>query len=190
MTYEVSSSTLAILTEYEPIFADNCKQAGVIQSLAMSVAVIESSMNRYAWNPEPHYKYFWDVKRNAPFRSLTAAEVAAKRPPSDFPCLLGDKDQEWWAQQASWGLMQTMGAVAREHGYKAPFLTALVEPGPSIKYGVLHLKALTGRFHRKFGIEGVIAAYNAGSPVKESSGAFRNQGYVDKVTSVMRQLSK
>ena len=74
----------------------------------------ESAGDPYAWNPEPRYRYLWDVKRNAPFRTPTEAERASEIPPHDFPTLGGDRDQEWWGQQASWGLMQVMGAVARE----------------------------------------------------------------------------
>src|SRR5688572_17064220 len=90
---------------------------GLPATLVFGVCAVESSDNPYAWNPEPKYRYLWDVRRNKPFRALASYEVDSKVPPSDFFGKSGDRDQEWWAQQASWGLMQVMGAVARERGF-------------------------------------------------------------------------
>lgn len=99
----------------------------------------ESRGNPAAWNPEGPYKWFWNVATNRPFRPVTAAEIAAEYPPEDFPTLAGDRDQEWWAQQASWGLMQPMGAVARECGYRGPWLTELVrDPELNVQIGCTH----------------------------------------------------
>lgn len=142
----------------------------------------ESAGDPYAWNPEPRYRYLWDVKRQAPFRTLTDAERASETPPHDFPTLGGDCDQEWWGQQASWGLMQVMGAVARECGFRDTYLPALVEPATNLEYGCRHLAALRARFYRPHAWPGVIAAYNAGSPRRVNDhGTFENQGYVDEV---------
>lgn len=152
--------------------------------LIIAIIEQESSANLWAWNPEPHYRYLWDVKRNAPFRTLTAEERTSERPPADFPCFAGDRDQEWWGQQASWGLMQVMGAVAREHGFRANYLPELCDPELNIEYGCRHLLALKGRFFQAHGWAGVIAAYNAGSPVIVNTPAgpkFQNQHYVDGV---------
>src|SRR5688572_9407095 len=79
---------------------------------------VESGDNAHAWNPEPAYRYLWDVRQGRPFRPLTPAERQSEVPPADFPTLAGDRDQEWWAQQASWGLLQVLGAVAREDGFR------------------------------------------------------------------------
>ena len=100
--------------------------------LVIAVVEVESAGNSWAWNPEPRYRYLWDVKRGRPFRPLTEAERASEIPPDDFSCIAGDRDQEWWGQQASWGLMQVMGAVAREHGFRGPYLTELSVPELSI----------------------------------------------------------
>jgi hypothetical protein len=63
-------------------------------------------------------------------------------PPKDFPYLAGDRDQEWWAQQASFGLMQLMGGLARELGFKGAYLTALCDPDLNLQIGCKHLSAL------------------------------------------------
>ena len=147
----------------------------------------ESRGNPRAWNPEPQYRYLWDVRRNRPFRTLTAEERASEIPPADFPCLAGDRDQEWWAQQASWGLMQVMGAVARECGFRGPYLPELCDPDLNLEYGCRHLVNLKGRFHQAHGWPGVIAAYNAGSPRRVSEGGqYENQQYVDEVLSRLK----
>jgi hypothetical protein len=165
---------------------DNTAAAhGLPVELIAAIVEVESTNNQWAWNPEPAYRYLWDVKRNAPFRSLNAAEVASKRPPADFPALAGDRDQEWWAQQASWGLVQVMGGVARECGFRGPYLTELCEPKTCLEYGCRHLANLHRRFYTRWGWDGVIAAYNAGSP-RFNGRVFENQQYVDKVRKALR----
>lgn len=154
---------------------------GLSPLLVSAVVQVESTGNPYAWNPEPHYRWFWNVRTNQPFRTLTRAEIEAETPPVDFPCLAGDRDQEWWAQQASWGLMQVMGAVARELGFNRKYLTQLTDPEDSLEYGCRKLLQLKGRYFEAHGWAGVIAAYNAGSPRANTAGRFENQSYVDKV---------
>lgn len=152
---------------------------GLDPRLVQAIVKVESAGNPWAWNPEPRYRYLWDVSRNQPFK-LTSDEASSKTPPADFPHLKGDRDQEWWGQQASWGLMQLMGAVAREYGCREPYLTALLGPELNLRYGCLHLQKLRRRFEGEHGLDGVIAAYNAGSP-RYDNGTLVNQGYVKKV---------
>ena len=49
--------------------------------LALAVAEQESAFDPWAWNPEPKYRYLWDVLLNKPFRKLTPAEDASEIPP-------------------------------------------------------------------------------------------------------------
>lgn len=117
-------------------------------SLIKAIIEKESSWNPYAWNPEPKYKYLVNVLTGQPFRQLTPEETNSEKPPNDFHCFAGDKDQEWWAQQSSWGLMQLMGGAARERGFKGPYLTELLDPEINIQYGCRHfltkLKSVNG----------------------------------------------
>lgn len=156
--------------------------------LVEAIILVESGGDPAAYNPEPKYRYFWDVRHNRPFRKVTDAEIDDKTPPADFPMMGGDRDQEWWGQQASWGLMQTMGAVARQHGFMGTYLVELADPDKSIHYGCAHLHWLWGRFYAQYGWPGVVAAYNAGSPRKVAGGGFENQGYVEKVRGKMAFL--
>jgi len=78
--------------------------------------------------------------------------------------------------------MQIMGATARELGFRAHFPALCSEQG--VKFGCEHLIRLRYRFYPSHGWDGVIAAYNAGSP-RMSNGKWENQSYVDKVHKEM-----
>lgn len=149
--------------------------------LVAGIVQVESAGNPWAYNPEPHYRYLWNIDRATPFRSLTAAEIASERPPADFPAPPhADCDAEWWGQQASFGLMQVMGAVARERGFRGPYLTELCAVDVGLEFGCRHLEAL----YRRYGFwSSAVAAYNAGGATRDERGLFRNQAYVDKVVA-------
>lgn len=129
-------------------------------AILTALVQVESGGQPFAWNPEPRYQYLWDVRHGRPFRAITAAEGASEIPPPDFPCLAGDADQEWWAQQASWGLCQLMGAVAREHGCRVPYLPALGDPFLNLTLGASHLAELLAWAQRD--VRRALGAYNAG----------------------------
>lgn len=146
--------------------------------LVAAVVLQESSANPHAWNPEPKYRWFWDVRQRKPFRTVSGVELAKKFPPKDFPTIAGDPDQEWWAQQASWGLMQVMGAVAREHGCRVPFLPELTDVDLNLEIGCRHLAGLMkwaeGRMDR------ALASYNGGR-AGNAVPPYRNAEYAHKV---------
>lgn len=120
--------------------ADNAAVvAGLDPALVKAIIEQESSWESWAWNPEPRYRFLMNVRLWIPFRSLTPEERASEIPPPDFPVLMGDRDQEWWGQQASWGLMQIIGGVARECGFKGPYLPELLNPEINLRFGCRHL---------------------------------------------------
>lgn len=112
---------------------------GLEPDLVEAVCLTESGGNPFAWNPEPRYRYVVDARNGRPFRALTSLEAIGKFPPPDFRAIAGDADQEWWGQQASWGLLQVMGAVAREHGFRGPYLTELTDVMVGLHFGCKHL---------------------------------------------------
>lgn len=150
------------------------------EGLVKAIIEVESAGEIYAWRVEPPYRYLVNLGTGRPFRKLTPAEIASERAPTDFVYdrRLGSRDTEWWGQQASWGPMQVMGAVAREYGFRGRFPELCGDKG--VHFGCAYLAALFQRFGWA-GLPGVIAAYNAGSPRYTDSGAFVNQGYVSKV---------
>jgi len=117
-------------------------------------------------------------------------------------------------QQTSWGLMQIMGAVARERGFKG-WLTELCDPAVNLEWGCKHLRWMVDH-NNAYGLpdfrikpEDLAAAWNGGKarriscPKCAGSGdkskpvyveceychgtgkAYANQSYVDRVTAVM-----
>jgi hypothetical protein len=148
------------MTPYRSLIEAAAQARNLDPNLVEGLILQESSGNTFSWNPEPRYRYLWNVATHQPFRPLTFAERASEEPPTDFPFLKGDRDQEWWAQQASWGLCQVMGATAREEGFRGPYLTQLCDPETNLTIGCSVLAKLllwsAGNVHL------ALAAYNAG----------------------------
>lgn len=164
----------------QQMIEDVAKRHGLDPKVVVALVGVESGGNEFAWNPEPPYRYYWDVRRNRPFRTPTPEELRSEKPPLDFPAFAGDPDQEWWGQAASWGVCQVMGAVARELGFKGPYLTELVRPELSLEYGC---RVLARNLEwAKGDLASALAAYNGGR-VGNAPGTvpLRNQAYADKV---------
>lgn len=122
---------------------------GVPYPLAVAICRTESGLNPWAVRHEPQYKYFVGDRMSA---------------------------TERMTQGTSWGLMQVMGAVAREYGHVG-WLSELCWPDVGLRYGLRHLKRYYDRYKNW---PDAIAAYNAGSP-RRKDGKYENQAYVDKV---------
>jgi hypothetical protein len=169
-----------MLIEEDFKFAANAYSLDV--KLLKAMSEVESGKNPNRWRTEADYRYLWDCKHEKPFRKLTDAEKNNEKAPADFTAEVGSRNTEWIGQQASWGPLQIMGGVARELGFKGDF-TELCGP-EGLLYGAKHLRNLYKRFFESHGLNGVIAAYNAGSP-RLVGGKFENQVYVDKVHKAM-----
>lgn len=128
-------STVVSRDALEKIASDAAINAGLDPVDIKCIIEQESSWDQWAWNPEPAYKYLVNVQTKKPFRQLTVQERISEIPPADFPVIAGDRDQEWWAQQSSWGLMQVMGGAARESGFTGPYLPALLDPSLNVLIG-------------------------------------------------------
>ena len=144
---------------------DDIKVAAQEQSLpwqlVYAICKVESSLNPYARRYEPRYKW-----------------------------LYGDAnlmtDTELIGQRQSWGLMQVMGAVARELGLPANRdFTELCKIPTGLLYGCLHLRHYRSRYTHW---TDAIAAYNAGSPRRTQDGRYTNHSYVEKVLREWNQL--
>jgi soluble lytic murein transglycosylase-like protein len=113
---------------------------GVIEpDLILAVIYTESSGNPWAIRYEPAF-YDRYVRDQVVLERLSPTEARARA--------------------MSWGLMQVMGQVARERGFKGEFLSELLEPWTGIWWGARHLAAKV----KKYGLEGGISAYNHGQP--------------------------
>lgn len=107
---------------------------------------------------EPAWHFF-----NAPEKYAKALGISA--------------DTEQRLQCFSFGLMQVMGATARDMGF-AGYLVDLCDPdiGLSVACQFLDKKRKTYTDQKD-----LIASFNAGTPRKDASGKYFNQRYVDEL---------
>lgn len=175
----IPADTLAARTQLVYVVADKFQ---LPREVVLGICRTESELNRWAIRYEPDYRYLWNCRTNQPYL-VRPQDMTADRAPSDFPACPGMPDTthtEWVGQQMSYGLMQVMGALAREMGFRGWF-GQLSDVLTGCEVGCRHLVQLRGEYFGKFGWSGVYAAYNGGSPILEAGKKYRNQDYVDKV---------
>jgi len=129
-------------------------EAGIVYGVCMQ----ESQLSFLAVRYEPNYRWLWKPK-----------EVKPKI------CSL---ETERTLQKMSFGLMQVMGAVFREYGFKGWLTNVVSSPRIQVEYGCKHLAK---KIH-KYGPDRGILAYNSGSPRKNTAGKYVNQYYLENVT--------
>lgn len=132
-----------------------------------AICQAESGGQQWATRYEPGYRWLFKVEQCAKLAHTSIHTEEA-------------------FQKVSWGVMQVMGAVARELGFQSA-LPKLCVLSLGVEYGCKHFKNLFLRFKT---VEGAIAAYNAGSPrdVAPKDGIIDNQAYVDKVLGFYADL--
>ncbi len=138
-----------------------CDKAKIDYKLMDAVFEVESAWNPWAVRFEPHFRYITNSKQFAKNNGISEAT-------------------EITMQKISWGLGQVMGGTARGNGFTGP-LNSLCDPKLGIEASVLCMKKLYARFAT---LDERISAYNAGTPIQDSNGKFKNQAYVDKVLRV------
>lgn len=134
---------------------------GIEPRLLSSLVAIETAWNPYRIRFEPNWRY-----------DLITPELFAKK-------LWISVNTEIQCQKISWGPVQIMGVVAREHGFD-DHLTSLIHPEIGLQIGCLEVLQVL----KKYGIttDG-ISAYNWGSPNRGDDGQYLNQGYVNRFLS-------
>lgn len=140
------------------------RQHGLPIPLVNAIVEVESDGNLWAVRYEPAF-----------FDRYISGHVKVK---TFGCCSLATENR---LRACSFGPMQIMGQVARERGFEGEFLTQLCDPEIGLEYGCRHLALLADRIKATYGYEGVIAAYNAGSPRKQANDRWINEGYVRKV---------
>lgn len=120
------------------------------------------------------------------WKSRYEAEFKYLLKPVEFAIARGISEAtETIHQKTSWGLMQIMGAVAREIGFRGD-LPELARPGVGLKWGCIKLKTIADKYGRSSHAD-IAAAWNGGSVQRNASdGTYRNQKYV---VAVMRYYS-
>lgn len=133
------------------------KKHGLNPAVVWALINVESSCNTHAVRYEPNWRWF--VKPYELARDVGTTE-----------------ETETIMQKCSWGLMQVMGAVARELGWHGP-MPKLCDPWHGIEYGCLKLKE---RLDKYPALPDALAAYNAGQP-----GTDAGKAYAAKVIAAM-----
>lgn len=123
-------------------------------ALLAAIVIKESGGDTWAIRYEPAWKYMWDVETNAPFRGTLNPETF---PAPDYV----SSPTEWNSQRTSWGLMQVMGAKARELGFVGKFLSELCDPVVGVRFGAKFVSKLQKKYES---LEDVVSSYNAGHP--------------------------
>lgn len=139
-------------------FESMARHSEVSPSLLFALARVESNLDPNTARFEPEWRYHLDT-------SLWAKKLGITR------------DTERALQSFSWGLMQVMGTVAREHGFDR-HLTELINPQLNVLIAIRKIEQLQKKYSS---MEDVISSYNQGWPRKNADGTYRNQRYVDTV---------
>jgi soluble lytic murein transglycosylase-like protein len=87
----------------------------------------------------------------------------------------------------SYGLMQIMGQVAREKGFKGEF-EELFDPATGLEWALRHLRHFIDKYAPS--LDDAIASYNAGSPRKDANGFYYNAQYVSKIHKYLNQIKE
>jgi soluble lytic murein transglycosylase-like protein len=158
--------TLRELTDAAKAEAD---KQGLDRDFVSAIISAESSWNPWVVRHEPLYTYLYCPRECASKFGIPSATT------------------ETFMQKTSFGLMQVMGAVAREAGFDR-WLTELLQPEIGLQYGCMHLKKQLARYG---GDEMKAAAsYNHGSAQMTSGRLFVNQWYVDRVHAKLLELRR
>jgi hypothetical protein len=134
--------------------------------LIAAIVSVESYGKTCATRYEPRYKWLFEPKVYARQNKITL-------------------ETEVMHQKTSWGLMQIMGACARELGYD-DYLVNLCDPKIGLKFGILHLKNYLKKYEN---IDDAISSYNQGAPRKDDGGKYLNQHYVNEVKTRYEYIS-
>jgi len=138
-------------TELIVLAIQKAKEHGLSDTLVCAVCEQESS-----WNPWAiRFEYEFLMRYVVPLPNLSPTERHARA--------------------FSWGLMQLMGQVAREHGFANTYLASLCDPATGLDWGCIHL---AGRLKAAGGdVHAGLQLWNGGG----------NPNYADEVMARMKK---
>lgn len=156
---------------YEPVFHDQIEIVAKMHELdpilVASIIAVESGFMPFTARYEEGFKYI-----RADYRDLARISRVTD-------------ETEKTLEKMSIGLMQIMGATARDLGFRGN-LAKLFDWQTNLTWGCSYLAKLHKRHTNP---ESVISAYNAGTP-RKIGGKFTNQEYVDRVLIKYRELKE
>ena len=157
------------------VLADTiAKKHGLDPALVCALCEVESSWIPWAVRYEPKYRWLYNLQGGI------SVDVGLYEP---------EEATEAVQQKISWGLLQIMGAVARERGFRG-WLTELCDPTVNLEWGCKHLRWMIDH-NNAYGLpdyrikpEDLAAAWNRGTRVVVDD-KYKNQSYVDLVVKAM-----
>jgi soluble lytic murein transglycosylase-like protein len=155
------------MQEINKLIDENAKLFDLDTNLLLAIIKIESNFDAKAMRYEKKYRYLVNPQRFAIRFNITT-------------------ETETELQKFSYGLMQIMGAVAREHEFPLR-LTDLLDPINNLMYGCMHLAKFKKKYEQ---MTDYVSAYNQGSPRKDKQGLYINQNYVTKVMNEYQKYQK
>lgn len=128
--------------------------------------------NKDKWKKHPYKDYAYLGNSTSIYRYLRIHGRANEIQLGDF-----SKPANWWLA-GSHGWMQILGCTALEMGFYKDE-PEIYDPFQNLYYGTLYLLKQLDRYNGAK--EEAVAAYNAGTAIKNNNGLFINQLYVDRV---------
>jgi hypothetical protein len=177
--------TVMMLGEVDPglmkmFAASAARHHGVDPNVICAMCEVESSWNPWSMQHERTYRYLWEFK---------PVDSGWEMNPALREVVPGACTQatEMMLQRTSLGLLQVMGATAREWGMTG-WLTLMLIPEIGLEYGVRFFKHLLDKYNGV--VADAVSAYNQGSPRHDENGIYFNQKHVDKVLAAAERYRR
>ena len=182
------------MNELELLAREAATKYGLDPRLICALCQVESRWNPWAVRHEPRYRWLWALTyEDYPMEPHFQSEEL------HLPGYTAITEQI--LQRTSWGLMQIMGAVARERGFR-DWLTGLCDPAVNLEWGCRHLRWMELNAD-SYGIElcadvstvptrlcglpqSLAAAWNGGK-ARIVDGKYVNEDYVKRVVRAMER---
>ena len=183
------------MSEMELLAREEAAKHGLDPALICALCEVESSWIPWAARHEAGYRWLYefdpekggtdkytitDLRQN---RWRPAIHIGTNPAGSTMPT-------ELIMQQTSWGLLQIMGATARERGFRS-WLTELCDPQVNLEWGCRHLRWMVDH-NNAYGLpdyrvkpEDLAAAWNTGSVRRGDDGELINVDYVRRAAKAM-----
>ena len=178
------------MSELELLAREAATKYGLDPALVCALCEVECGWNPRAVRYEPDYKWLWGIKE--PLTTINGLNIVSfdlKNGPVLIDIIPSTPETELALQKTSWGLMQIMGATARERGFTG-WLTELCDPAVNLEWGCWHLRWMIDH-NNAYGLpdyritpEDLAAAWNWGSRMVVD-GKYANEDYVKRAVKAM-----
>ena len=111
------------ILQYMPTIREVAEELSLNPNIIAAIIITESTGKTCAMRFEPGWRWFTPTEHMMAYAEKLGCSVQTEEN----------------GQATSWGLMQVMGTVAREHGFRGWF-SELCQPETGIRYGANHLR--------------------------------------------------